>query len=139
MGGENEANETRGGREAMQGAAQGAISPHDESSVQQSEKDQRMWSALKTSLLSGGSVLTDQSVVGLCSGRTDYEPTPGDLPAYVGDRDEEAGGDATRITFFSDRPGMKGNRDMEQLESRTKCHGPNNSPTAHGFSPALGD
>lgn len=70
-------------------------SPCQETSSQQSEKDQRMWSALKTSLLSEEGD-TDSSIVGFRIGRTDDEGTP------------DGGSDSN--TF------LKETRDMEQLD-----------------------
>lgn len=74
---------------------QGNHSPCQETSSQQSEKDQRMWSALKTSLLSEGGD-TDSSIVGFLMGKTDDGGTP------------DGGSDSN--TF------LKGTRDMEQLD-----------------------
>lgn len=116
VGGKTETKEAREERGEVRWAGQGASSPRDESSVQLNEKDQRMWSALKTSLLSGGSAQTDQSIVGLGSGRVTYELTSSGPPIYVGDRYNDTDTDATRIAILNDQPRMKGTRDMEQLD-----------------------
>lgn len=95
-------------------AENATISPRDESSVGRSEKDQRMWSALKTSLLSEGLAPGDKPFTGLCS--TDFEMTPGGASGYVSDTRERTRGDSATINFFSHQPAMKGTRDMEQLD-----------------------
>lgn len=80
-------------------------SPCQETSSQQSEKDQRMWSALKTSLLSGNDIRTDP-YVGIGTGRAEYREIA-DGRDYIG-----IGTDAeTRSYAF-----LRGTRDMEQLD-----------------------
>lgn len=93
-----------------------SISPRDESSNQQSQKDQRLWSALKTSLLSEGLAPVDRPFAGLHT--TDSEIRQATVPGYMEDSGNRASEDTTTMTmsFFSDQPGMKGTRNMEQLD-----------------------
>lgn len=96
-GGRGYGDEAQGGRwtEFAEERERGNHSPCQETSSQQSEKDQRMWFALKTSLLAEeGS--TDSSIVGSRIGKTDDGSTP------------DCGSDNN--TF------LKGARDMEQLD-----------------------
>lgn len=91
----NDETETGGWTEFTEERERGNNSPCQETSSQQSEKDQRMWSALKTSLLSEEGD-TDSSIVGFRIGKT------GDGGTYDGCSDKN--------TF------LKGTRDMEQLD-----------------------
>lgn len=88
--------------------AQGNTSPCQETSSQQSEKDQRMWSALKTSLLSGSEGDTDSTFLGL--DRTDDGVTP-DSGSFNNPDTEFAIRGVERNYAF-----LKGTRDMEQLD-----------------------
>lgn len=88
--------------------------PLDESSIQQSEKDQRMWSALKTSLLSEGLAPLDRLFTGFHN--TDSEIKQEIVPGCMEDGGDRSSGDTTTMTFFDDQPGIEGTRNMEQLD-----------------------
>lgn len=96
--------------EKYEGRLQGRCSPCQETASQQSEKDQRMWSALKTSLLAGSERLTDQLLVGLRSGSTNNRDTPVCGSNHIGDMGVGVGTKARSYVCF------KGTRDMEQLD-----------------------
>ncbi len=87
---------------------QGNTSPCQETSSQQSEKDQRMWSALKTSLLSGSEADTDSTFLGL--DRTDEGVSPDGGSVDNPDPDFAIRGEERHYAF------LKGTRDMEQLD-----------------------
>lgn len=84
----------------------------DDSSVQQSEKDLRMWSALKTSLLSEGLAPVDRPFDGVHATDDQTRQEAG----YMQDARDGASGCTTNIPPFDDQPGTKGTRNMEQLD-----------------------
>jgi len=88
--------------------AQGNTSPCQETSSQQSEKDQRMWSALRTSLLSGSEGDTDSAFLGL--GRTDEGANPDGGSVDYAEPVFALGGEGRNYAF------LKGTRDLEQLD-----------------------
>lgn len=92
------------------GNNQGHRSPGQENSSQQSEKDQRMWSALKTSLLTRSEGDTDRCYNGPNSGKIETDDTPRGSGVYIEGESGEVGGE-TRNFYF-----LKGARDMEQLD-----------------------
>lgn len=89
---------------------QGNRSPCQETSSQQSEKDQRMWSALKTSLLTGSEGDTDPPFFGCRIGKTDGRAAPN------GGSDDNADSGNTIVDEESNYAVLKGTRDMEQLD-----------------------
>lgn len=84
--------------------------PCHETSSHQSEKDQRMWSALKTSLLSGSEAHADPPHDNLRIGRTEERGTPNGVDRYV-DKGGINGNDEARGYGF-----LTEARDMEQLD-----------------------
>lgn len=84
-------------------------SPCQETSSQQSEKDQRMWSALKTSLLTGSEGNTDTPFFGFGIGSTADRASP------KGGSDDNAESSNT-IAGERSYAFLKGTRDMEQLD-----------------------
>lgn len=89
---------------------QGDRSPCRETSSQQSEKDQRMWSALKTSLLTGSEGDTDPPLFGFGIGRTEDRASPNG----GSDGNEDSGN--TLVGEERSYAVLKGTRDMEQLD-----------------------
>lgn len=87
---------------------QSNISSCQETSSQQSEKDQRMWSALKTSLLSGSEGDTDSTFLGL--DKCDKRVISSGISDDNADTDFAIGGEEISYAF------LKGTRDMEQLD-----------------------
>lgn len=87
---------------------------HEISSLasQQSEKDQRMWSALKTTLLSGheNEVQEDPYYVGLRTGRPNHARVQSGGTHYNREAGIGVSGDGRSYAF------LKGTRDMEQLD-----------------------
>lgn len=87
-----------------------------DSPIGQSEKDQRMWSALKTSLLSADPTHRDHSLAGAKAQPAGYQALPQWNPSVeVDNTNERATNDVMEITYWNDRPGTEGARDMEQL------------------------
>lgn len=89
---------------------QGIRSPCRDTSSQQSEKDQRMWSALKTSLLTGCEGDTDPPFFGFGIGRTEGRASP------HGGSDGNADAGNTVVGEERNNAFLKGTRDMEQLD-----------------------
>lgn len=89
---------------------QGNRSPCRETSSQQSEKDQRMWSALKTSLLTGSEGDTDPQFFGFGIGRTEGRASPNGGSDHLADSGNTAVGEERNYAV------LKGTRDMEQLD-----------------------
>lgn len=108
----------RGGKETthagrdVEVAGETIDSTPDDSSVQQSEKDLRMWSALKTSLLSEGLTPVDRPLDGVHAADDEKRQEAG----YMEDASEGASGCTTKIPPFSDQAGIRGTRNMEQLD-----------------------
>ena len=89
---------------------QGNRSPYGETSSQQSEKDQRMWSALKTSLLTGSEEDKEPPFFGFGIGRTEGRASPN------GGSDHDTDSGNTVVGEERNYAVLKGTRDMEQLD-----------------------
>lgn len=89
---------------------QGSHPPCRGTCSQQSEKDQRMWSALKTSLLTESEGDTDPPFFGFGIGRADGRASPN------GGSDDNADARNTAVGEERNYAVLKGTRDMKQLD-----------------------
>lgn len=92
-------------------------SPSQSSSLQRSRRDERMWSALKSTLLSEAAGPSNESRQSIGSS----PETTGDkglhrcVPDSAAGPAEQASADVARMAILSDRLGIDATRDMEQL------------------------